>query len=179
MPCARFILLAVLLSGCARSKPAARPVSSDREVPKHLTAATADAASEGDPQFPDDVVRYHEEAWRRFDVAASAFNVADGIDRAEAELLGEAYFTWQLGACGFAGDAQDARTEWRMPLKFGVAGRPLPAPIRVDKATGLVSYAEGPSVQPLDLLQIERARLRGNLQRFARRPRQASNREDR
>jgi len=44
-----------------------------------------------------------------------------------------------------------------MPLRFGVAGTSLPDPIRVDKATGVVSYVEGPAIEPVALLDIERA----------------------
>jgi hypothetical protein len=167
-----FILSALLFCACAGSKQAARPASSDPEVPCYLlSAGCPDSGSDGDRQVRDDISRLHQEEWRRFNAAASAFNVADGIDRAEAELLGGAYFSWQLGACGAVGDAQDASTEWRMSLRFGVTGTSLPDPIRVDKTTGIVSYAEGPQIQPFALLQIERARLEENLRRFVRRDR--------
>jgi hypothetical protein len=39
----------------------------------------------------------------------------------------------------------------------------------LDKTTGVVCYAEGPPIQPLALLQIERARLKENLRRVAHR----------
>ena len=169
---ARCILSAFLVCACAGAKEVARPASSDPDVPSYLLrAAKPDSGSAHDRQILNDISQYHEEAWRRFDAAASAFNVADGISRSEAELLGDAYFSWQLGACGAVDEPQDSDTEWRMPLRFGVAGTRLSHPIRVDKATGVVSYAEGPAFQASALLQIERARLEENLRHFVRRPR--------
>src|SRR4051794_38486390 len=161
-----FILLALLFCACAGAKQAARPASSDPEAPCYLLrAGCPDSGTDGDRQLLDHVSRPRQEEWRRFDAAASAFNVADGVDRAEAELLGRAYFSWQLGGCGAVDDAQDASTEWRMSLRFGFSGARLPDPIRVDKTTGIVSYAKGPQIQPFALLQIERARLKVNLRR--------------
>ena len=46
-----------------------------------------------------------------------------------------------------------------MPVRFGAAGELLPDPIRVEKTTGVVSYARGPSVEPGKLIDIERKRL--------------------
>jgi hypothetical protein len=138
------------------------------DVPKYLNVSSDDAlTTEEAHRVPDDVSQYHQEAWRRFNEVASVFKVADGIDRSEAELLGEAYFAWQLGACGFPEAPQDSGTEWRMPVRFGYTGEALPDPIRVNKVSGVISYAEGPSVQAAALIEIERKRLQEDLRHFS------------
>jgi hypothetical protein len=109
--------------------------------------------------FREDALFMQREEWKRFNESAAAFNVTDGINGAEALFLGEAYFSWQLGGCGFPQEPQDGGTEWRLPVRFGVAGTKLPNPVRVDKRTGKVSYAAGESIDPKALIEIERKRI--------------------
>jgi hypothetical protein len=116
--------------------------------------------------LPDDVVEYHRQAWEQFDWAASSFDVADGVDRSEAEFLGGAYFFWRLGPCGFPDEPQDAGAEWHMRPRVGYSGKPAADLIRVDKRSGVVSYASEPSIDARGLIQIERERLRQNLRTF-------------
>jgi len=119
---------------------------------------------------PDDVRQSHLDEWQRFNKAASSFKASDGISQDEAEFLGEAYFVWQLGGCGFAGAAKESKTEWRMRPRVGLRGEPDSSYIRVDKRTGVVRYDSESPIAARDLIEIERRRLRKNLKEYVGEP---------
>jgi hypothetical protein len=118
------------------------------------------------PNFPPDVVQYHQEAWRDFNKTAASFSVADGVDQREANLLAQAFFLWKVGACGFAEAPEDAGGEWHSHPRIGYAGQPGSDIIRIDKRTGTVSYASEPPVAAASVIQHERERLRDNLRSY-------------
>ena len=75
----------------------------------------------------------------------SAIDVDDGIDANEALTIAERYFDEYLGACGGpALPTRDGRY-WTSVVHFGVAGRALPTPIKVDAKTGGVQGPDGPT----------------------------------
>jgi hypothetical protein len=116
--------------------------------------------------FPPDVVEYHREAWVDFKKATASFSVGDGVDQPEANLLAQAFFLWKIGACGFAEAPTDAGGEWRSRPRIGFAGQPGNDAIRIDKRTGIVSYASEAPVTAASVIQHERERLRDNLRTY-------------
>jgi hypothetical protein len=131
-----------------------------------LILVAACARSQSRPQFPPDVIEYHQESWREFDKAASAFSVADGVDQSEAQFLAQAFFVWKISGCGFPESPVDAGAEWQARPRIGYAGEPGSDLIRIDKRTGVVSYAPERPITAKAVMEHERRRLLDNLRTY-------------
>jgi hypothetical protein len=131
-----------------------------------LILVGACARSQPRPQFPPDIIENHQESWREFDTAASAFSVADGVDQSEAQLLAQAYFVWKISGCGFPESPVDAGTEWQARPRIGYAGEPGNDLIRINKRTGVVSYASERPIAAKAVMEHERRRLLDNLRTY-------------
>lgn len=66
----------------------------------------------------------------------AAVATTDGIDRAEASAIAEAYFVMDVGwGCGAVGDPVRETGGWRFPLLFGVSAKPNGS-VLVDSVSG-------------------------------------------
>jgi len=91
-----------------------------------------------------------EESRREFQRELRAVVVADGIDQREAKRLADEYFGRHIGACGAVETPIDRGAYWEAPARFGYAAVPID-PLRIDKASGLVSWPGGPTVTAAEL----------------------------
>lgn len=73
----------------------------------------------------------------------------DGINKEEAELLANVYFTWHVSGCGAVSAAIDSGDQWKFDAVIGVAARPF-APIFVNKQTGTITCSKGLTVTAPD-----------------------------
>ena len=79
-----------------------------------------------------------------------AVTVADGITKAEAELIAECYFHQNVGCGAFTG-IQDGGDFWIVDAKFGYAGTPV-KDFHIEKSTGKITSPIGPSyATPFDI----------------------------
>ena len=74
---------------------------------------------------------------------------SDGVTRAQANLLADAYFQIYLGGCGGAEPVQSMKGHWSAPVIVGYAGVRDGA-FRIDRLTGAVSYRGRPTLYPKD-----------------------------
>ena len=111
-------------------------------------------------RVPDDVIKHLQDAWREFNKAVASFSVADGIDYSEAEFLAQEFFLWKISNCGFADKPEDAGAEWHARPRIGFSGKPGRDLIRINKETGMVSYASAQPVSAESIILHERERLR-------------------
>ena len=83
---------------------------------------------------------------------------AADISAREARRLASTYMVRYITGCGGVTEPIAHGNVWEVPLRFGVAGTPRGA-IRVDRATGVVSYRFAdqhyPTVSPKQLAQKE------------------------
>ncbi|MHC4552592.1 MAG: hypothetical protein ACYSUT_07490 [Planctomycetota bacterium] len=77
--------------------------------------------------------------------AYSAIALEDGINKDEAEVLAETYFTWYISGCGATSEAIDNGDQWEVKTFFGVAAKPY-SPIYIDKQTGKITCSKGPTI---------------------------------
>jgi hypothetical protein len=78
--------------------------------------------------------------------------VADGIGRADAAAIAEAYFFKHVGCGGYKG-IRDGGKIWIVDGAFGYAGKPVKG-FHIDKKSGRVISPIGPSYEnPLDILK--------------------------
>ena len=89
---------------------------------------------------PFDPVRIMAEAYSRV-------TVEDGIDRLEAKVLADAYFTSHISACGATGPVIDQGDKWEVNTVFGYAATPFES-IFIQKATGIITCKVGPKITP-------------------------------
>ncbi len=69
--------------------------------------------------------------------------MADGISKAEAELIAECYFHQHVGCGAFTGVARTGPF-WIVDAKFGYAGTPVNG-FHIDKSSGKIRSPIGPS----------------------------------
>ena len=139
----------------------------DEEVPEWLKKKP-----EGDPSAEavrEQMAEEHRHLLRLFDDEAATINLADGVDAAEAEFIGNAYFGMKFGECGTSGKATDGGREWLMHPRIGVSGQPLSDVIRVDKRTGAIRYGSGATTEASAAIEFERGRLQKNVELFSKR----------
>lgn len=74
------------------------------------------------------------------DDAIEQVNASDGIDKAEAHTIAAAYFLRFISGCGGPGVVARHGHEWWSTPTFGIGGRELAAPIKIDARTGGVSF---------------------------------------
>ncbi len=75
----------------------------------------------------------------------------DGVSRAEANDIAEAYFLKHVGCGQFTG-ISDGVDAWVVDGQFGYSGEPIKN-FRIDKKTGAVTSSVGPSYdQPGDMI---------------------------
>ena len=93
-----------------------------------------------------------EEAERRaeYERELAAVVVADGVDEHEAKRLADEYFWRHISGCGMVLALVDRGSYWEGPAAFGYAGVPID-PLRIDKASGDVSWPGGPTVTAAEL----------------------------
>lgn len=82
-----------------------------------------------------------------FRQALNSVTTEDGIDRSEADIIGASYF-WRYGgtACGGVGEIVETPTTWLASVAVGYAAIRL-EDIVIHKQTGMVSWANGPTVE--------------------------------
>lgn len=145
-------------------RDAARPEAPE-EVPDWLKKKTEKDQSAFSQWMADE----QRQLLRLFDDKAAAIDFTNGIDAAEAELIGGAYFTMKFGGCGGTEKATDGEKEWLMRPRFGVTGAPLSEFIRVDKRTGAVRYSSGPATEGKTAIEYERELLQKSVEQFEKR----------
>jgi hypothetical protein len=79
--------------------------------------------------------------------AYSKIKLDDGIDKKEASILADVYFNVYISGCGgTSGDPIDQGNKWEIKTLFGYAAQPYD-PIFIDKATGTIACAKGPTIK--------------------------------
>ena len=84
--------------------------------------------------------------------------IADGVDKGEAAILAENYFSMYLGSCGGVELPIEKGDYWESGVVAGIAGERL-EPIIIEKKTGRISWAGGPTID--DPVEHFRAELGG------------------
>lgn len=64
---------------------------------------------------------------------------SDGINQAEAYIVDEAYFLYQISGCGYAAEPVSEDKNWMSKTQIGIVGKPGP-PIYVNKETGDITW---------------------------------------
>lgn len=79
-----------------------------------------------------------------------AVNANDGIDQAEAYVIAEAYFYYQISSCGYAAEPESDVGNWISKTRIGIVGKSGP-PILINKQTGDIFWEE-----PTNSMSLER-----------------------
>jgi hypothetical protein len=79
-------------------------------------------------------------------------NLSDGVSRAEAQKIAEAYFLIHVGCGAFSG-ISDGSNSWVVEGKHGYAGDPIKG-FLINKQSGFITSPIGPSyARPDDMLK--------------------------
>ena len=113
------LIAIIVVAACSKPQAITHSALLDADMPDTLKKTEGSIAR---PRYrsPDDVREYHQGQWDRFNKVVASFKISDGIDCTEAEFLGEAYFSWKLDGCSFAGPAKAIGSEWRMRPRVGL-----------------------------------------------------------
>ncbi|MFG0248847.1 MAG: hypothetical protein ACF8OB_08165 [Phycisphaeraceae bacterium JB051] len=74
-------------------------------------------------------------------------NVNDGIDATEANIIAQSYFMQYGPGCGIAPPVEDDGEHWISKTVVGVVPVATAEPIRIDKATGAITWGRGLTVE--------------------------------
>ena len=91
-----------------------------------------------------------------------AVNASNGIDKAEANIIAEVYFYYQISSCGYAAEPESDIENWISKTRIGVVGKAGP-PILINKQTGDIFWEEPTNSMSLESLK----RAKTNLDKMA------------
>jgi hypothetical protein len=87
------------------------------------------------------------EAKERMEQAYAKVELDNGINKGDASALADVYFHAYISGCGAIGETIDSGDTWEVKTVFGYAATPF-APIFVEKKTGKITCAKGPTIKP-------------------------------
>ena len=87
-----------------------------------------------------------------------AVNASNGIDKAEAQIIAEVYFYYQISSCGYAAEPESDVENWISKTRIGVVGKAGP-PILINKQTGDIFWEEPTNSMSLESLKRAKTNL--------------------
>jgi hypothetical protein len=106
-------------------------------VAGHLREKRKSAAREKTPAWMEPMIAERQKL-------LSEIHVEDGIDAAEATLIGGLYLSEFMGGCGVTEEPDLKEGQWTMKTRLGAVGNVVGSVISVDPKTGGVSKPSGP-----------------------------------
>ena len=85
-------------------------------------------------------------------------NASNGIDKAEAYLIAEAYFFYQISSCGYPAEPESDVENWISKTRIGVVGKAGP-PILINKRNGDIFWEESTNSMSLESLKKAKTNL--------------------
>ncbi len=81
--------------------------------------------------------------------------VSDGINKEEAIAICDNYYHhFRYSGCGALDGLEETADTWNCIVLAGIAGKPTPEKIIIDKKTGITTWKYGPDVSVHDIKQI-------------------------